>query len=116
MNQFNAMRILFNEDDICNRTPEVINALTTIIAQSYSGSSRIQDIESIVVANWHVSRARSIIYVNNSLDILEIRYAIKNSAQIKNNFYDMQNARCYISQFTDVYKQSIRQQKLKQLL
>lgn len=115
MNQFNAMQILFKQDDICNNRPEVINVLKTIIAQSYSGSSRIQDIESIVVASWHVSRTRSTIYVNSSLDILEIRYAIKNSANLA-NFYDMQNARCYLSQFTDVYKQNTRQQKLNQLL
>jgi len=99
-------QVLF-KDDICNRTPEVISALTTIIAQSYSGSTRIQDIESIVIANWYIS------YVNSSYNtsgVLEIRY------YSLDNYYHMQNARCYLSQFTDVYKQNTRQQKLNQLL
>lgn len=92
----NPRRILYSENYSCNRTPEVLSALITIIAQLTGiGEDRIQ------IDQWHPSNS-------NFMDkMMDIRY-IHNAT--------MYSMRCDIEQFIEIYKQNARCDKLNLLL
>ncbi len=100
----NPRRILYSENYSCNRTPEVLSALTTIVAQS-TGLEQ----HKIQIDLWHPSNS-------NFIDkMMDIRYIVNipNKYGGKGIMYSM---RCDIEQFIEIYKQNARCDKLNLLL
>lgn len=100
----NPRQILYSKNYSCNRTPEVLIALTTIIMQSTG-----LDQHKIHVDLWHPSNS-------NFLDkMMHIRYIISMSNKYGGKGI-MNSVRCDIAQFMEIYNQNTRHNKLEQLL